>query len=191
MGGELSVMKNMMYNIKQDDVFWDIGANMGFYTAFAAQVCGKVNSFEPNKKARSYLKRVKRRNDLQVQIHPEALGDYDGSVQLDNHEINTSDSKDGGKTVQIRRADSVIEDGLESPTVLKIDCEGAEKLILDGFGDYLDSVRLAYIEPHRSEYDGFNTSWGAIEDYLEDYGFNLQWVETDCLSNILLASKDD
>jgi len=53
---EYKLTKFFIKNLKEDDVFYDIGANYGFYTALASEFCKEVHSFEPNPRIFEYLK---------------------------------------------------------------------------------------------------------------------------------------
>jgi hypothetical protein len=44
---EYKLTKFFIKNLKEDDVFYDIGANEGFYTYLAAEFCKETHSFEP------------------------------------------------------------------------------------------------------------------------------------------------
>ena len=47
---ETKITKKIVETLSEDSVFYDIGANIGYYTIFASEVCskgeGEVHSFE-------------------------------------------------------------------------------------------------------------------------------------------------
>ena len=45
--GEYKLTKFFIKNLKEDDIFYDIGANYGFYSCLAAEFCKEVHLFEP------------------------------------------------------------------------------------------------------------------------------------------------
>jgi len=64
-----------------------------------------------------------------------------------------------------------------SPTVLVIDIEGSEKIILDYKPNYPKSVRIMLIEMHTHLY-GENTREKIIQAIVDD-GFNVELCEHD------------
>lgn len=72
------------------------------------------------------------------------------------------------------RADDLIATGTPSPDVVKIDVEGAEKLVLQGFGDSLQKVRSVIFEaasPLEKTDHGRN-----LKEILEKAGFRISLV---------------
>ena len=46
-GSEMSLTKFLIKNLGPNDVFYDVGANRGFYTFLAADLCKETYTFEP------------------------------------------------------------------------------------------------------------------------------------------------
>jgi len=131
-------------NIKNRDIFFDIGANVGFYSLLAAEIVGplgKVFSFEPFPENFKYLKKHieinKYKNIFPYQI---AVSDKNG-IAFFGGVINRSQGRlvESGelKVETIKLDDWIDNEKLPIPNVLKIDVEGAEFLVLKGLENIL------------------------------------------------------
>ena len=122
----------------------DIGANIGWFTINMAMLVGsggRVDAFEPREDIAHYLRRTVAENKLgNVVVHRCALADAngDGTIAFDEQDDNpgsthllVGEPPPGATTkeVALRRLDSMVWAGVD---FIKIDVEGAEKLVLDG-----------------------------------------------------------
>jgi FkbM family methyltransferase len=139
--------------LRPEDVFWDVGANIGAISLVAARRCRRVVAFEPDPRSLSRLEQNVRANRLtQIEIVAGALGVSAGTATLyQAADVNTGMTSlvpGRGRTVgeplvQVLRADDVIAQRPElMPTVMKLDVEGAEHLVLAGASNLLRSGRL-------------------------------------------------
>jgi FkbM family methyltransferase len=139
--------------LRPDDVFWDVGANIGAVSLVAARLCKRVVAFEPDPRSLSRLEQNVRANQLtHIDIVAGALGVTAGTATLyQAADINTGMTSlvpgrsraVGEQVVQVLRADDVIAQRPElTPTVMKLDVEGAEHLVLGGAPNLLRSGRL-------------------------------------------------
>ena len=154
---ELTVLSDLLKEIRPDDVFYDIGADAGLYTVLvAAKVPNEcLISFEPHPLRRESLQRNLERNDVEATIRTEALGNKSGNVKL-NYALHTDETNEmveagsEGFSVEVNRANNLIPEELPPPDVVKIDVEGAELSVLKGFGNIINnsSCRVIYIEVH-------------------------------------------
>ena len=143
-------------HLRAEDVFWDIGANIGAVTLVAARMCARVVAFEPDARARDLLARHVRENALpNVTIVAHGLADVTGRATLHAGPSNNlgmssllsrGTNGEAQTTVPVMRADDFARARPDLvPTVLKIDVEGAEALVLRGARDLLASGRLRAI----------------------------------------------
>lgn len=120
----------------------DIGASFGTVTAAMAQAVGRKGSviaFEPTPSTAAYLEKSMKAFP-QVQCLTVALGQQDGEQALakaDNSEFNTffpkNDAMPENITVPVRRLSSLAaEIDLSGVDFVKLDAEGAERLIVQG-----------------------------------------------------------
>jgi FkbM family methyltransferase len=152
-GTELKLTKFFAKNIQPNDVFYDVGANRGFYTFLALDLCKEVHTFEPMPELAEDIKKNTRPTDTLV-VNAIALSDTNASVDfyimnssmlntinpsvvdeiLSNHKHHVA-KKLVVPTVTI---DAYVETHTK-PTFLKIDAEGAEHQIIKGGIKFFDS----------------------------------------------------
>lgn len=145
------------------DVFYDVGANIGYFALLAAATIkreGSVIAIEPNPIARERLVRNLEVNGFEhVMVRSEALGSAPGpqtlSQPLGRPEWSSLAPADGreaeGFPVEVRRLDDVVLETGEPPSVLKIDVEGWEGEVLLGAQAVLTSPHPPLIITEVSE----------------------------------------
>lgn len=148
---EFSDMMLLLHVLRPDDLFLDIGANIGSYTVLASGVCGATTwAFEPDPGTAKSLRRNIALNTLEarVVVHEVALGEADGTVQfttgLDTVNHVVTDATTGGREVPLRRLDSLI--GTARPVMIKMDVEGYEEPALRGARAVLETESLKVVE---------------------------------------------
>jgi len=144
---EVLPAKLILGRLKPGDVFVDVGANIGFYSLRARRRVGpggRVIAFEPNP---VILRRLRRNLELneangRVEVFDVALGDENGtatlysSAQASHGESSLRDQ--GWHTVEtcsidVRKLDELAAGAnIARIDFLKIDVEGAEKLVFVG-----------------------------------------------------------
>lgn len=181
--GERSVIEHLLEHIEPGDVVWDVGANIGMYACPVA-VHGGVDTivcFEPEDSRRSRLRTNLEQNAEtdKWEISPFALGGSEGTGTLvvDNDELGIGTHRisvgNGENRVDIRRGETLIlDDGFQSPDILKVDVEGHELAVLEGLADELWDVSYIYCEAHGRE------DANEIRDLLSEYGFTVTCVNT-------------
>jgi len=153
---ERSLIDWLKQTLGPTDVFWDVGANIGAVTLVAARLCARVVAFEPDPRSLRLLEANIRANRLaNVEIVPKALGLAAGTAPLyQASDLNigmTSLLSGRGATageaeVSVIRADDLVETHAHlAPTIMKIDVEGAEHLVLGGATRTLGSGRVRAI----------------------------------------------
>jgi FkbM family methyltransferase len=131
--------------IQRGDTVLDIGANIGVTTVAMASMTGptgRVHSFEPNPELQHLLKQVIERNHLtQATLHSMALGPIDTLMELRVPQSNFGmgslvhhgNPTDAIHSVPVRRLDDiVIQEGITSIRLIKIDVEGFEADVFEG-----------------------------------------------------------
>lgn len=185
LAGEEEIVRRILESVEPSDTFYDIGANVGTYTCFAASKLGpgQTVAFEPEPRNVARLQQNLDLNRLDAEILEVALTDTDGTVHLElsGDEVGEGEhaiAASGGEntiTVDAARGDSVIDDrGLRPPTVLKIDVEGAELDVLRGMRETLrEHCRLVYVEVHVDELERYGGTDPELRTLLEDLGFEV------------------
>jgi len=178
---EVTVLEDLVKELRPDDVFWDIGADEGLYTCIASDIIseGLVVAFEPHPARRSRLKHNLDRNGLTATLRTEALTNINGTAEF-GYSIK-SDNEGGEFTATLSKGDRLVdEEGLSQPSVLKIDVEGAEYEVIQGMRSTLESpeCRVIYCELHSIEERGFEGSKQKLNQTLEDIGFEVSTLTT-------------
>jgi FkbM family methyltransferase len=152
-------------------VFYDIGANAGFYTLLAAMRvgAGKVFAFEPVPENVDSLKRHIELNALDnVSIVQAAVSDENGSAtfRLGNTRCDGRLSSNGNFKVRVLTLDALLsEKQIPPPSYIKMDIEGEEfRALLGGkecFARYRPELFLStHGEVLRRSCFELLTSWG-------------------------------
>ena len=165
-------------HLRPGDVVLDVGANAGLYTVIAARAVGNtghVYAFEPDERAVKLLRRNVAVNGLKnVTVIEAAVSNETGerafaaasdtafsslaTIQRDDQQIESWRS-----VPTIRLDDAVVTHGIGVVKFLKIDVEGAEKLVLDG------GTNLLLRAP-----DDFAILFEAFERNAEAFGYTVQ-----------------
>ena len=143
------VIERFLSWLAPESVFYDVGANVGYFSFLASTVIhsGHVIAFEPMAANlaifEEHLRLNSRRNGAsKIELLPYAVADCAKTVEFTNHPRFTGsntyvDSSFLGTEVarvqvQCCSVDDLVAAGRPAPTVLKIDVEGAEFDVLRG-----------------------------------------------------------
>lgn len=174
---EGTLVQNMLSEARSDDVLWDVGANIGFHSAFVGQHVDRTVAFEPVPGTVDELLENLERNDLDAEVRGHALSDTDGELTL-THADSLRIPEDETVHCRVERAETTVGDGVPAPTLLKIDVEGAEGNVLSGMDEALEDCRAAYLEVHRDVGRGpsvgdYGHTVEGVYDQLRDRGFDV------------------
>ena len=182
----------LLNQIASGDTVWDVGANVGFYSAqFARKVgpTGRVVAFEP---ALSCYEQLRRdcAELTEVVAFNMALGRIDGKAAMvmeenplaATHSITNDPNRIGVSYVSISCAESIVaSDPALFPNVIKVDVEGYEGEVLAGMAGLLMDKRLRCVgfEVHFGLLDarGESDCPKKIERTLSSHGFRLTWTD--------------
>jgi FkbM family methyltransferase len=156
---ELPVQQAVREVLRPGEVFYDVGANVGFFTVIAAAVAGpagKVFAFEPVPLNFAYLEYNCRLNDFRnVECVEAAIGsssreetlllaEYSGGAALES--AGPPPDLAGAMRVPTFALDDWVAAGLGPlPNVVKIDVEGAELEVLRGMAEVLNRKRTKVV----------------------------------------------
>jgi FkbM family methyltransferase len=186
---ELPVQEAIAANLKPGDVFFDVGANVGFFSMIAARLVGpsgRVIAFEPVPSNVAVIRENARLNGFQhVQIVEQAvyresgrselaLADYAGGAMLAAIGRPPDDS---GRTLQVATTsldDAVFGAGLPAPRLIKIDVEGAELDVLIGMERLLKEVRpIVLFEIDDEQQAALDEKMVKCREFLEQRGYRV------------------
>jgi FkbM family methyltransferase len=147
----------------QQSIFWDIGACVGNFSIYASEYFKEVHCFEPDLLTySSLLQNVHYSKKTNLQTYPIALGKFTGlskinmpvfSIANAYNVVGRSIDQWGNEfvpqssiNIQVYDAATLIQDwDLQIPNYIKIDVDGNELEILQGFGEHLGSPALVGI----------------------------------------------
>jgi FkbM family methyltransferase len=182
-GYELPVQKCLVRELKLGDIFFDIGANAGFFSLLASKQVGEkgyVFAFEPLAenieaiKAQLAMNRV-----LNCTVVEAAISDSVGEVKLwegpdtsTAHIVNQGYEQKVVKSVKSITLDKFVRTTC-SPNFIKMDIEGAEIRALRGAGTLLcgPNPPRFLIEIHGED------DWRQVRKILEHARYNFQILE--------------
>lgn len=190
-GAEGIVLTDILSNIDENDVFWDVGADKGVYSCPVAKIlpAHSVVAFEPHPIRRGELKRNIARNSLSIILRTEALSHTEGTAQLEYG--LKKNGENGDLVANLVPGDKISNDkDIPSPTVIKIDVEGAELDVIRGLSDTLskDACSLVYVELHNNISD-FGGTWEEVKDFLRDRDFEVDIIAERSSQQFLKAEK--
>lgn len=169
---EFEEMGFLLHFLRREDLFVDVGANVGSYTVLASGVCGaKSICFEPVPNTFEHLANnivVNKLNAL-VTLYNESVGATRGSLGftsgLDtvNHVVPHAESE-ADKTIQVKvdSLDAKLQENY-SNMLIKIDVEGFETAVLEGMQNTFakDCVKTIIIE-----LNGSGTRYGFSDEII-------------------------
>ena len=181
-------------NLQDGDVFFDVGANVGIYSIYAALRKPKavVYAFEPEYSNLHQLKQNILENSLMRNIYPYALAldDKTGISKLQIQDTTPGAAKHTVSKHDLAKThmgeDVVWREGVATitldefciladikPNILKIDVDGTETAILKGGQKTFSNpdLRAVYIEVGKDQLE--------CEDILTNYGFVLKETHND------------
>ncbi len=182
---ELPIQKCLVRELKPGEIFFDIGANAGFFSLLASKLVGEkgyVFAFEPLAenieavKAQLAMNRV-----LNCTVVEAAISDSVGEVKLwEGPDTSTAHIVDQGyeqkvvKSVKSITLDEFVRT-TRSPDFIKMDIEGAEVQALQGA-----DVLLSGPNPPRFliELHG-EADWRQVRKILEHAGYSFHILERD------------
>jgi len=161
--------------VQRNTVFYDVGANVGFYTLLASQLvgAGKVFAFEPVTRNLAYLEKHLALNHAEnVEVLGLALSDTDGSAAFVTEATGFMGrlANDGETVVRSATLDHLLHQGrILPPNYIKMDIEGAELRALQGASSCIQQHRpVLFLATHGREEDA------ECRRLLELWGYDCQ-----------------
>jgi FkbM family methyltransferase len=177
---EFQDMGFLLHFLRDEDLFIDVGANVGSYTILACSAIGARGvALEPVPSTYKRLVDNMRLNHLdeKVKCVNKGIGAEEGSIAFTsdsdttNHAVATGEQHENTVIVEIVTLDSVLN--YEYPSLIKIDVEGYETPVLEGAQKVLKEQTLNAVI---MELNGSGTRYGYDEsrilELMSDFGFN-------------------
>jgi FkbM family methyltransferase len=177
---EKPLQEALVEMLRPGDVFYDVGANVGFFTLLAARLVGPrgaVLAFEPDPRNAEVLRSNVALNGLaNVEVFERAVAETTGRRRFAIVESTASHLADHGTDEKTTVVDVVSLDDLDGasgprpPTVIKLDIEGAEVDALHGAAHLIARHRPVIIcEVHHTETE--------VRRFLQAAGYRLRTLE--------------
>lgn len=176
----------LQQRIGPGDVFYDIGANVGFFTLLGARLAtsaGHVYAFEPmDTNVRALHRNLTLNNVRHVTVVRAAVCDAVGSVQMSfgsNQATGHLARPEEGDLIDVSAVtvDDFVRNGALPPSIVKIDVEGAENLVFGGMRETLRQHRpVVLCELH---YRAGDPRRASISDLLNTVGYVEQALPLD------------
>lgn len=179
---EPNATRCLLDRISKDDVFFDVGANIGYYSLVASCFTDKVHAFDCNKYAYSVVENFSRLNNRNIQINCNIVSNESGygCVAIYDYPKRGLSLQTTGDYEIVRQIK--LDDYGVIPTFVKIDVEGAEGRVLEGMLEILESKPKLMIEVHNKwKLQSFDYSFSDIRKLLSGYSI---YVINDFRENI-------
>lgn len=176
---EFAEMAYLMHVLRPDELFVDVGANVGSYTLLAcAAAGGRGVAIEPVPATYQRLVENLRLNHLEssVQSFNLAVGNapgmlrFSGDMDVGNRALADGEVREGGIVVPVTTLDLLLKD--QSPTLIKIDVEGYESPVVAGAEQTLRKPSLhSVIMELNGSGEKFGFDEGRVFEAMADHGF--------------------
>lgn len=192
---EEKLCQNLVNSIKDSNgVFMDIGSNIGLISLYVKSKLPntKIYAFEPgNSQFDLFTKTISTNIISNIQLYNLALGDKDDKVNFYVHDNSESaldgliDTKRRGKTksieVKMMKLDTWWnENNRERVSVMKIDTEGSELLVLRGAKEMIRECNpTIFLEIEESNLKVYPYNFDDINSYFREIGYTLTKLNDD------------
>ncbi len=175
---EFNLTKFLIKNLQPNDIFYDIGANYGFYSILAEEIIttGQIHTFEPNPDVFKYLQKncdtnitslnnvalnqTNTRSKFYIPFKKDLSQSGYASITKPNLKAPSSHYKK--VTVSSITLDYYCKNN-KPPTIIKLDVEGSELLVLNGGEKTIKNNNPLIIMEVWGNKEGKNISKQAIE----------------------------
>ena len=198
---ENSFDKEMMNLISPNDIVWDVGANVGYFTKKFSEKVGKnglVYAFEPSANTHATLV-----NNCaafaNVICKNMGLSDKSGNFSfrdsgIENDPTNglVEDGTLGAVVVMVATGDELVKSkSVPVPNVIKIDVEGFEVEVIQGMREVLKNpvLKKLFVEVHFLEMSKRGLKNGSTEmvKIISESKFSVKWTDP---SHFIAARKE-
>jgi FkbM family methyltransferase len=194
---EPHITRYLRLNLTRNDIFVDVGANLGFFSVLCAPLVSRVIAFEPVSLSHRYCKANIALNRLtNVELFKCGLWSEDTTVNIKADpsslmaaSISTDGSTFGVESIRCVSLDSMIARGeanIPGIAIIKMDIEGAEPFALEGMKASLQKFRPKIVmELNRPALARFDKTVADIWDFFSSRSYKLlafkHWAESDPL----------
>jgi FkbM family methyltransferase len=192
---EYNEMRVLLQYLNSDDTFIDVGANIGTYSILLSIYSGcNSHSFEPDlKNFQLFVENIKlNKLENQVFAYNMAVSDFCGKIGFTSGKDAISHIDENSKEfVNSIKLDDFFLTNNFSSSVIKIDVEGYENLVISGFEKILRNearpeIILIELRGHGENY-GYSEK--IIFDKLVDFGYKSVEVDFNNLNTLSIRNS--
>jgi FkbM family methyltransferase len=179
----------------EGDTFLDIGGNEGYFSVLAASRVGKrgaVHCIEPQDRLRPVVMENKRINGCEaLTFHSRAISDRVGRAELFLRPSTNNGASSLFRHWRIGSLRQIVptttltdfcrENSLETIKLVKVDCEGAEHLVIAGASELLTRQAIDYIAMEFHPSICGTEKCKSIHERLESCGYAVARVRGHCV----------
>jgi len=201
---ELPLTNFLIKNLKSNDIFYDIGANYGFFTHLAQELIqdGQVHAFEPDKAIYNFLSEDENEGGScrSVFFNNKALSKSVGNINFYSRKKQgaSGTSTTSKEAAQLRSREFDVETVSSTtldeycknhlvPTIMKIDIEGGEYDMLLGAEQTLRENSPKILLEIASNDEGRELSAKVIS-LLISYGYSVYRLDSDGKTELLKST---
>jgi FkbM family methyltransferase len=189
---EIPIQNIFAQYLKAGDVFYDIGANVGFFSIIAAKLVGdngQIYAFEPGtSNATAVHHNAQLNNFNHIEVIEKAVSDTSGAGQLllakysGGHALATADTPPdlaGEITVDLVSIDDLIaQKRIEPPNFVKVDVEGAELDVLKGMRETIKTYQPTIIyEVDDGDCTAYERKYQELADFFKSFNYQVTQTE--------------
>ena len=177
---EYEEMSFFLHVLRKNDLFIDVGSNVGSFTILASKVVGaNTIAFEPVHNARERFKKQIELNSIgkKVDVRDKAIGNYNGKTLITNDKdeanylVQNNDTQNKSLSeVEISKLDDELT--ISQNFFLKIDVEGFEYQVLKGAEKILSSEKLIGVIIELFWAERYNNTKQQLLDILKKNGLH-------------------
>ncbi len=191
---EYPVQQMLALHLKQGDVFYDIGANIGFFSLIAARLVGPsghVFAFEPVPDNVLVLRENAVLNDFEnITVFQKAASSktdrgeliitrHPGGAKLVTVDSPLNSKMKGKILVDLVRIDELVEhQKINPPSLIKIDVEGAELDVFEGMNHTIEKFKpvIVYELDHKYR-QNFIRRTKTVDNFIKNLGYEIEILE--------------
>ncbi len=201
-----SIEHEHLFKDKKYDIVIDVGANIGQFSLLASvESSAIIYAFEPNKEALKKFK-INFHNNNKVKLFNFALGEKETSKSFYITNKNDSSSLlepiekelnkfgkikvENVENITIQRADEILNKYNLDNSILKIDVQGYELNVLQGFEKIIDKIDTIYCECSFIEFYKDQPLVFEIINFLSNKSFDLITIYNPEIRNNKVIQSD-
>jgi FkbM family methyltransferase len=166
--------KSILPNIlKKNSIIFDLGANVGYYSAIFSFYCpkGKIFAFEPSHKNFNFLK-LNIKNYSNIYLSDNAVSNFTGEKKDIIHSIwNVETEQRLFKFIKID--DFVVDNKINIIDLIKIDIDGYELEALQGMHNILKNFNSYFLIEINHAAKTRNATEQQIINYMKSYNYKI------------------